>query len=144
MDRMIQPLRRPFDFAGRSPRSEFWLFVLFLFVAVSVLSIVETLLGLGSYDRTVVTWPYGYAAEVRQHAGPLSGLFILLMIIPTLAVAVRRLHDSDHSGWWLLIGMIPVAGGLVLLIFYLLRGTAGANRWGGPPLPGVEAAAPGR
>jgi uncharacterized membrane protein YhaH (DUF805 family) len=101
-----------------------------------VCGMLDSLLGLGGgFDRTTVAWPYGYAAEVRQRGGVLSGVFALAMIIPLFAVAVRRLHDSDHSGWWLLIGLVPVAGGLVLFIFYLLAGSSGPNRYG--PAPSV-------
>ena len=133
MQPMLLPLRRYAEFRGRSSRSEFWLFLLFLIVALALLGAVETILGIGGgYDRTVITYPGYYWADVRQHGGPLTGLFALAMLIPLLAVAVRRLHDSGHSGWWLLIGLIPAAGELVLLIFLVQRGDAGSNRFGPP------------
>ncbi len=54
-------------------------------------------------------------------------------LLPSLAVAVRRLHDTDRSGWWLLIGLIPLVGGIVLLVFFVLEGTRGPNRHGADP-----------
>ena len=56
------------------------------------------------------------------------------MIVPSVAVAIRRLHDTDKSGWWLLIGLIPF-GGIVLLVFYILEGTNGPNNYGAGPEP---------
>lgn len=62
----------------------------------------------------------------------LSGLYSLLLLIPGLAVGVRRLHDTDRSGWWLLLGFIPVVGAIVLIVFAAQKGTAGANKYGPP------------
>lgn len=59
-----------------------------------------------------------------------SLIYLLAIIIPNLAVAVRRLHDSNLSGWWLFIGLVPFVGGIVLLVFYVLASTPGANRFG--------------
>jgi len=66
----------------------------------------------------------------------LIGLFFLAIFIPSLAVQVRRLHDTDRSGWWILLGLIPVVnyvGGIVLFVFYCLEGTKGENRLGPEP-----------
>ena len=67
-------------------------------------------------------------------------LFYLAILIPSIAVAIRRLHDTNRSGWWLLIALIPFIGALVLLVFYVLPGTVGPNKFGEDP-KGVEAAA---
>lgn len=75
--------------------------------------------------------------------GPLVSVVMIAMfiwaiatIIPSLAVTFRRLHDTDHSAWWILIGLVPIIGGLVLLYFYLIEGTQGANRFGPDPKEG--------
>ncbi|MDT7577550.1 MAG: hypothetical protein QOH17_3883, partial [Pseudonocardiales bacterium] len=65
--------------------------------------------------------------------GLLGGLYSLAVLLPSLAVGVRRLHDTDRSGWWLLIGLIPIIGGIVLLVFFVLEGTRGPNRFGADP-----------
>jgi uncharacterized membrane protein YhaH (DUF805 family) len=66
-------------------------------------------------------------------AGLLSGIYSLAVLIPSLAVTVRRLHDIDRSGWWILIGLVPLIGVIVLLVFALLDGTPGDNRYGSNP-----------
>jgi uncharacterized membrane protein YhaH (DUF805 family) len=65
--------------------------------------------------------------------GLLSGLYSLAILIPSLAVTVRRLHDTDRTGWWLLIGMIPLIGAIVLLVFMLLDSQPGDNQYGAHP-----------
>jgi uncharacterized membrane protein YhaH (DUF805 family) len=65
--------------------------------------------------------------------GPLGGIYALAMIIPSIAVAVRRLHDTDRTGWWCLIGFVPFIGAIVLLIFFVLDSTPGTNRFGPNP-----------
>ena len=65
--------------------------------------------------------------------GLLSGLYSLAVLLPSIAVAVRRLHDTDRSGWWFLIGFVPIVGGIILLVFYVLEGTRGPNRFGPDP-----------
>lgn len=67
-----------------------------------------------------------------------AGIFLLFILIPSFAIGIRRLHDTDKSGWWLLIGIIPLAS-LVLFIFFCLRGTTGPNRFGDDPYGGVPA-----
>ncbi len=103
-------------FSGRAGRPEFWWWVL----AVILVSIVANII-----DAIV----FGVGPE-GQSIGVLSGLLGLALILPQLAVAARRLHDTDRSAWWLLIGLIPVVGFLVLLWFYIQKGTPGTNRFG--------------
>ena len=65
--------------------------------------------------------------------GPLTVIFLLLLIIPGIAVQVRRFHDQDKSGWFVLLGLIPFVGGLIVLVFMCLEGTKGPNRFGPDP-----------
>jgi len=58
---------------------------------------------------------------------------MLALLIPSIAAGIRRLHDTDRSGWWLLIAFIPLIGVIVLLVFFVSGGTAGANRFGEDP-----------
>ena len=89
------------DFSGRAPRSEFWWFVLF----VIIVSVVALLIGLNT-------------------------LFGLAMLLPSIAVTVRRLHDTDRSGWWYLLVFVPLLGIIILIIFCVMKGTEGQNRFG--------------
>ena len=120
---MIEPLRKYATFSGRAPRSELWWFML-----------LALLLGLlvGGVDIGIfgLRW-----LSTDAPIGPTGTLVSLALIIPGVAVAVRRLHDLDKSGWWYLIGIIPLIGGLVLLYWFVQRGTEGANRFGPDPLP---------
>lgn len=133
---MLLPLRRYAQFSGRACRKEYWHFVLFLIICLIVLSVIETMLGLGTTERWAesVEPGFGYSAGASHNGGPLMGLFALATLIPSLAVGVRRLHDTDRSGWWLLIGLIPLVGAIVLLVFYVEKGTVGPNRFGEDPL----------
>ncbi|MCC7266699.1 MAG: DUF805 domain-containing protein [Caulobacteraceae bacterium] len=133
MNLMFQPLRKYADFQGRARRSEFWLFWLFTFVVSFVLQIVGGMMGAGG-DPTAM-----YSSPVMI----VLLLFCLAILIPSIAVAIRRLHDTDRSGWWLLIGLIPIIGALVLLVFYVLPGTVGANKFGEDPKGGEAAAVAG-
>ena len=119
MEWMLLPLRRYADFSGRSRRKEYWMFVLGIFIAVIVLSIIEKILGL--------------SGMIADAYGPLTALFFLAIIVPGIAVQVRRFHDQDKSGWFVLIGLIPFLGGLIVLVFMCLEGTRGANRFGPDP-----------
>lgn len=138
MEWMKLPLKRYAQFTGRSRPKEFWMFFLFLLLGLIVLNIVETLLGLSVGERWARSGPWWYDAGYRTHGGPLSGLFMLAMLIPYLAVAVRRLHDTDRRGWWLLIGFLPLIGGIVLLVFFIMSGTRGPNRFGPDPVEAGE------
>ncbi len=100
-------------FTGRAPRSEYWYFVLFQALANLVVGIIAA----------------------RAGSNLLGGLVELALFMPALAVGVRRLHDIDRSGWWLLIGVIPLIGWVMLLIWACTKGTLGLNRFGPDPLP---------
>ena len=97
------------DFQGRAMRSEFWWFALFNIIVQIVTSVV---------DRGVLNYPV------------LSTIATLALILPGIAVSVRRLHDTDRSGWWLLISFIPLIGAIVLLVWYCTKGSVGQNRFG--------------
>ncbi len=105
--------RKYVDFSGRARRPEYWWFMLFYWLVLVVLTAVDAVI-----------------IGTRGGAGIFSGLAMLALFLPTLAVGVRRLHDTDRSGWWLLIGLVPLIGGIVLLVFMCLRGTEGPNRFG--------------
>ncbi|MXU66357.1 DUF805 domain-containing protein [Oceanomicrobium pacificus] len=113
-------------FSGRAPRPEFWWWVLFVFVLLLVTQAIDAFL-------IVPLLGIEPALEGENPSRPLSMLVSLALIIPNLAVGVRRLHDTDKSGWWILIGLIPIIGFLVLLYFYAQKGTEGENRFGPPP-----------
>ena len=131
----LLPFLRYFDFNGRSRRAEFWLFLLLIGIVVFVLAELERMLGLVVNYDAVSADPSGLSSyEVHIHAGYLTGLFLLATIIPYIAVAVRRLHDRDRTGWWLLIGFVPLIGAITLLVFFVRRGTVGPNRFGPDPL----------
>ncbi len=114
---------RYFDFVGRSSRSEYWWWTLFVFITGLVIGAIEFSLGLGT------TSAYG----------PLSGLLSLLTFIPGLAVLVRRLHDVDRSGWWVLIIFVPLIGFVLLIYWMVIHGTHGPNRFGEDPLMVADA-----
>ncbi|MDE9366104.1 DUF805 domain-containing protein [Luteipulveratus sp. YIM 133132] len=99
------------QFNGRARRQEFWQFMLVHLVVAIVLAVLDNVLGLAPEGM-----PYG----------ALTGLYLLAALIPTLALEVRRLHDTDKSGWWLLIGLIPF-GGIVLIVFWAQAGHQGPN-----------------
>ncbi|SOC17455.1 uncharacterized membrane protein YhaH [Rhodobacter sp. JA431] len=129
-------LRNYATFKGRAPRSEFWWFILFFFLVSVVLATIETaVFGIGEVSHV----DGGY--EWQSNGGPLTVLFSLAMVLPMLAVTVRRLHDVGKSGWFILIGLIPLIGGLVLLFFYVQPSQQGPNQFGAspnggpPPLP---------
>lgn len=133
MNLMFQPLRKYADFQGRARRSEFWLFWLFTFVVGFVLQMIGGMMG-GAAD------PSNPMAMYSSPAGILLLLFWLAVLIPSIAVAIRRLHDTNRSGWWLLIAFIPFIGALVLLVFYVLPGTVGSNKFGPDPKGAADTA----
>jgi len=104
-----------FDFNGRASRSEYWFFILFFVIASFVLNLIGSLISLSA-------------------GSVLATLLALALLLPSLGVAVRRLHDLNKCGWWLLIGLIPILGGLVLIFWFVQRGTVGQNLYGPDPL----------
>jgi len=104
-------------FSGRARRSEFWYFILFTILGSFVLGIFESL-------------AFGWSLFGR---GGLSTLFDLVVLLPSISVAVRRLHDCDKSGWWWWLWLIPIVGWVILLIWYCTKGTFGPNRFGPNP-----------
>ena len=114
----IEALKKYAVFSGRSRRKEYWYFVLFSLIVSLVLSAIDALLGTFSSSTNV---------------GLLGGIYGLAIIIPSIAVSVRRLHDIDRTGWWVLISLVPVIGTIVLLVFAALEGTPGENRFGPNP-----------
>ena len=144
MEWMLMPLKRYAQFSGRSRRKEYWMFMLFVIIASVLIGIVEGILGL----NTLVAGN-----------GPISGIFSIATLIPYIAVAVRRLHDTNRSGLWLLLpafpyailaggaitmnmtlaiigGIAALAAGLTVLVFFCLPGNAGPNRFGEDPKGG--------
>ncbi|NNF33586.1 MAG: DUF805 domain-containing protein [Saprospiraceae bacterium] len=102
------------DFSGRARRAEFWQFYIIHFLVVIGLAFTSSIITPRIYIPAMV----GYS---------------LFALVPCLAVTVRRLHDIEKSGWWILIKMIPVAGGLIFLIFLATEGTYGPNYYGEDP-----------
>lgn len=105
-------------FSGRSCRSEYWFWTLFVFIVGIVAGILDAAL----------------FATAIEDAGPLSLISNLVLILPGLAVSIRRLHDIDRSGWWFLLIFIPLLGWIVLFVWAVQKGTDGSNRFGNDPL----------
>ena len=105
-------LNKYIDVEGRAARSEYWWFQLFLLIVNAVTMFLDYTLGVGL----------------------LNLLATLAFLAPNITVGVRRLHDKDRSGWWLLIVLVPIIGILLLLYWFVTRGTPGSNRFGPDPL----------
>ena len=121
MNLMFEPLRRYADFNGRARRSEYWLFWLFTWILEVV---VFGIVGVTGGNLTSTNLGLG---------GILLCAIVLGLFVPSMAVLFRRLHDTDRSAWWVLIAFLPLLGGLVLLVFTVLDGTPGTNRFGRDP-----------
>lgn len=119
MEWMLLPLKRYADFSGRSRRKEFWMFALGVLLAIIVAAILDGILGMSGMVGGVY--------------GPLMTIVLLASLIPSLACQVRRFHDQDKSGWFVLLGLIPFVGGLIVLVFMCLEGTSGSNQYGADP-----------
>lgn len=115
-------LKKYADFTGRARRKEFWMFILFSFIISIVLSIIDRALGL----------TYGY----KDNSGVLSSIFSLAILVPTLAVAVRRMHDTNRSGWWIAINLICCIGWIWFIVLAAQEGTPGDNQYGPDPKAG--------
>ncbi|MBC7985566.1 MAG: DUF805 domain-containing protein [Sphingomonadaceae bacterium] len=130
MEWMLMPLRRYADFAGRSRRREFWMFYLFNLLCGLALGVIMGIVAL-------VTYSAGWGEEDMMIALIPCYLLILawslVLIIPQLAVTVRRLHDQDKSGWMYLLVLIPLVGGIIIFVFMCLEGTRGPNQYGPDP-----------
>jgi uncharacterized membrane protein YhaH (DUF805 family) len=105
-------------FSGRAQRAEYWYFVLFNMIVGVGLALIDQATGTLNQDTGV---------------GLLGGLYSLAVLLPSLAVSVRRLHDTNRSGWWLFILFIPVIGAIALLVFFVQDSTADTNEYGDNP-----------
>ena len=129
MGYMTMPLRRYFDFSGRSRRQEYWMFFLWQMLMYSGWAIFFF-----AAVPSGLTWT---EEPIVLTLLLLPVAFLLFCTIPNLAVAVRRFHDQGFSGWMYLLHFIPWIGGLIVLVFMLLPGNSGANKYGADP-KGVE------
>jgi len=138
MGYMLMPLKRIFDFSGRSRRKEFWLWILFVIIVYIVAGILDVQLGLGGSTTSSTEFGDGnVSANASFHAGIITLIWAVITIIPNLSVTVRRLHDVDKSGWFILLGLIPLVG-FYLLYLYCQPGTNGPNRFGPDPKGGTD------
>ncbi|MGL5334388.1 MAG: DUF805 domain-containing protein [Aeromonas veronii] len=113
MNWYISVLKQYAVFSGRARRTEYWMFVLCNVIVMLLIGMVDKLIG---GDNELI-----------------SSIYSLAVLLPSLAVAARRLHDTDRSAWWLLLGLIPVIGTLVLIYFMVCNGQQGPNRFGDDP-----------
>jgi uncharacterized membrane protein YhaH (DUF805 family) len=118
MNWFLVALKKYATFSGRAQRAEYWYFFLFYILTFIGLSFIDGITGTFSEEAGI---------------GLLSGLYSLAILIPSLAVGVRRLHDTGRSGWWLLVGIIPLIGAIVLLIFFVQDSVPGDNLYGSNP-----------
>ncbi|MCS0638277.1 DUF805 domain-containing protein [Streptomyces sp. LP05-1] len=114
----VDVLKKYAVFSGRARRKEYWMFVLFNVIVSIVLSIIDNVAG---------TSPV------------ISSIYSIAVLLPALGVTIRRLHDTDRSGWWVLIALIPLVGSIILLVFLASEGKPGVNAHG--PNPKQPAAA---
>ena len=115
MEWYLKVLRQFSDFKGRARRKEYWMFTLINAIVALIAVTLDNVLGLANEDFLI---------------GPIYMLYVLAMLLPSLAVSVRRLHDIGKSGWMMLISFIPIIGGIWLLILFVTDGQVGENEYG--------------
>ncbi len=106
-------------FSGRATRSAFWWFYLFTVIVLIAISVIESAMG---------------SSGIVGGLGIISIIWSLAVFLPTLGLMIRRLHDADHSGWWWFIGLVPLVGMIVLIVFWATPGTQGENKFGSPEI----------
>jgi len=116
MDWYLKCFKHYADFDGRARRKEYWMFILFNIIGYLIMWMLDLAIGTSYLG-----------------IGLFTTLFGLAVIIPGLAVGVRRLHDTGRSGWWLLISLVPFIGAIVLLIYFLMEGNRNDNQFGPNP-----------
>jgi uncharacterized membrane protein YhaH (DUF805 family) len=116
----LEVLKKYTVFDGRAGRAEYWYFVLFNVIVSIVLGILDGLLGTVSSGARV---------------GLFGGIYSLAVLCPSIGVGIRRLHDINRSGWWLLIGLIPLVGWIILIVWAARESDPGANQYGSGPSP---------
>ena len=120
MNWYLEVLKKYTVFDGRAGRPEYWYFVLFNIIVSFVLGFVDGVLGTVSSGARV---------------GLLGGIYSLAVLLPSIGVGIRRLHDINRSGWWLLIGLVPLVGWIILIIWAATESDAGPNQYGSGPEP---------
>ena len=115
-------LRNYADFQGRASRSQFWWYILFAIIFYWVAILLDRILGTPTFS-----------IRNCEYAGVISGLYWLALLIPSLTVSVRRLHDTGRSAWNLLWYLLPVIGSIILIIFYVFDSEPGVNKYGPNP-----------
>jgi len=118
MNWYLKCLKQYADFGGRARRKEYWMFFLFNFIFSFVLGFIDGFLGLANYEIGL---------------GVFSGIYSLAVLIPGLAVGVRRLHDIGKSGWNYLFILIPIVGVILILVWFCTEGEHATNNWGEDP-----------
>ena len=118
MNWYIEALKKYAVFSGRSRRKEYWYFALFNIIITILLTLIDS--SIGTLDE-------------KSGYGVLNTIYSLGVLLPGLGVSIRRLHDTGRSGWWLLIGLIPLIGAIVLIIFFVRDSQPGDNQYGPSP-----------
>jgi len=118
MNWYLKALKKYAEFSGRAQRKEYWMFLLFYILIYIAFAIIDSVTGTFS---------------TKAGMGLLGGLYAIALIIPCITVTVRRLHDTNHSGWWILIGLVPLIGNIILLVFMVQDGNPGENQYGPTP-----------
>ncbi|MGD0398925.1 MAG: DUF805 domain-containing protein [Syntrophobacteraceae bacterium] len=117
MNWYIEVLRKYAVFSGRARRKEYWMFFLFNMIIFCVLSVIEDILRIAP----------------QTNGSVLASIYALGILIPGIAVGVRRLHDTNRSGWWLLLALVPLIGSVVLIVFMVQDSQPGDNQYGQNP-----------
>jgi uncharacterized membrane protein YhaH (DUF805 family) len=112
-------LKKYAEFSGRAQRKEYWMFFLFYILIYIAFAIIDGVTG------TFSTKAGGM--------GLLGGLYVIALLIPCITVTFRRLHDTNRSGWWILIGLVPLIGNIILLVFMVQDSNPGENQYGPNP-----------
>lgn len=128
--------RKYATFTGRASRSEYWwwtlaIWIFFVLILVLFMPSASTLSSMESGAMLDIDAQRQYMKFMS-----ITGIVYLVILLPTIAVAVRRLHDINKSGWFLLISFIPIIGPLICLYWFICKGTQGDNQYGPDPLAG--------